>query len=53
MKIGFMGLGLMGRGMAGRLLEAGHTVTVYNRSAAPAEALRARRAGRGVAARVM
>lgn len=42
MKIGFMGLGLMGRGMAGRLLEAGHAVTVYNRSAAPAEALRAR-----------
>lgn len=42
MKIGFIGLGSMGRGMAGRLLEAGHDLTVYNRSAAPAAALQAR-----------
>ena len=32
MKIGFIGLGHMGAGMAARLCEAGHTVTVFNRS---------------------
>ena len=32
-KIAFLGTGLMGAGMAGRLLHAGHEVTVYNRSA--------------------
>jgi 3-hydroxyisobutyrate dehydrogenase-like beta-hydroxyacid dehydrogenase len=42
MKIGFMGLGQMGRGMAGRLLDAGHELIVYNRNAAAAEPLRAR-----------
>lgn len=42
MKVGFIGLGLMGRGMAGRLLDAGHALTVYNRSRAAAEAFRAR-----------
>jgi 3-hydroxyisobutyrate dehydrogenase len=35
----------MGRAMAGRLLEAGHRLTVYNRSAAKAEPLRQRGAG--------
>jgi 3-hydroxyisobutyrate dehydrogenase-like beta-hydroxyacid dehydrogenase len=39
MKLGFIGLGQMGRGMAARLIEAGHDVTVYNRSAGPAESL--------------
>lgn len=43
--IGFCGLGRMGRLMAGRLLDAGHQVTVWNRSAGPAEEL----AGRGAA----
>lgn len=40
MKVGFIGLGQMGRAMAGRLLEAGHELTVYNRSRAAAEPLR-------------
>ncbi len=31
-KIGFLGLGMMGSGMASCLLEAGHDVTVWNRS---------------------
>ena len=39
MEIGFIGLGNMGRGMAANLVTAGHTVTVYNRSPAKAEAL--------------
>jgi 3-hydroxyisobutyrate dehydrogenase-like beta-hydroxyacid dehydrogenase len=48
MKIGFLGLGNMGSHMARRLLEAGHEVTVWNRSPGPAEALAA--AGATVAA---
>jgi len=32
MKVGFIGLGQMGHGMASNLLQAGHDVTVYNRS---------------------
>ncbi len=32
MRVGFVGLGRMGIGMAGRLLDAGHDVTVYNRT---------------------
>ena len=39
MKIGFVGLGQMGRAMAGRLIEAGHELIVYNRSQGPARAL--------------
>src|SRR5512145_3307030 len=39
MEIGFLGLGGMGRGMAGRLVEAGHRVRVWNRSAGPVEEL--------------
>jgi len=42
MNVGFIGLGQMGQAMAGRLLEAGHELTVYNRSSAAAEALRGR-----------
>jgi 3-hydroxyisobutyrate dehydrogenase-like beta-hydroxyacid dehydrogenase len=32
MKVGFVGIGRMGEVMAARILEGGHTVTVYNRS---------------------
>ena len=32
MKVGFVGLGQMGTGMAASLLQAGHELTVYNRS---------------------
>jgi 3-hydroxyisobutyrate dehydrogenase-like beta-hydroxyacid dehydrogenase len=39
MNVGFIGLGRMGAGMAANLLQAGHSVTVYNRTAAKAEAL--------------
>ncbi|HVL34648.1 MAG TPA: NAD(P)-dependent oxidoreductase [Burkholderiales bacterium] len=42
MNVGFIGLGQMGRAMAGRLLEAGHRLTVYNRSAAAAQAFAGR-----------
>jgi len=45
MKVGFIGLGQMGREMAGRLLDAGHELTVYNRSRAAAESFRSRGAG--------
>jgi len=37
--IAFLGLGNMGQGMAGRLLDAGYQLNVYNRTAARAEAL--------------
>jgi 3-hydroxyisobutyrate dehydrogenase len=37
--IGFLGLGIMGLSMAKRLLEAGHKVTVYNRTASKAAPL--------------
>ena len=36
-KIAFLGLGVMGAPMAGHLAEAGHSVTVYNRTAAKAD----------------
>lgn len=39
MRIGFIGLGQMGSAMAANLLKAGHDVTVWNRSAAKADAL--------------
>ena len=45
--VGFIGLGIMGISMARRLIEAGHKVTVYNRTAskaAPLVALGARQA---------
>ncbi|MCP9482096.1 NAD(P)-dependent oxidoreductase [Shimia sp. CNT1-13L.2] len=37
-KVAFLGLGVMGYPMAGHLQKAGHDVTVYNRTAAKAEA---------------
>ncbi len=39
MQIGFIGLGPMGEPMATRLLEAGHALHVFNRTAARADAL--------------
>src|SRR5258708_22566743 len=41
-KLAFSGLGRMGHGMAGRYLDAGFTVAVWNRSKAKAEDLIAR-----------
>ncbi len=38
-RIGFIGLGLMGQPMSRRLLEAGHPLTVWNRTAEKATAL--------------
>ena len=38
-RLGFIGLGIMGRGMAANIIEAGHTLTVWNRTAAKAEGL--------------
>jgi 3-hydroxyisobutyrate dehydrogenase len=38
-KIGFVGLGIMGSGMARNLIEKGHAVTVWNRTASRAEYL--------------
>jgi 3-hydroxyisobutyrate dehydrogenase-like beta-hydroxyacid dehydrogenase len=38
-RIGFIGLGRMGEAMAGRLLAAGHAVTVFNRTASKARPL--------------
>jgi 3-hydroxyisobutyrate dehydrogenase/2-hydroxy-3-oxopropionate reductase len=37
-KVAFLGLGVMGYPMAGHLARAGHSVTVYNRSSAKAQA---------------
>lgn len=37
MKVAFIGLGVMGYPMAGHLAQAGHEVTVYNRTTAKAE----------------
>lgn len=39
MNVGFIGLGQMGAAMAASLVKAGHTVTVYNRTAAKTQAL--------------
>jgi 3-hydroxyisobutyrate dehydrogenase len=41
-RVAFIGLGRMGHGMAGRYLDAGFTVTLWNRSRAKAEDLVAR-----------
>lgn len=41
MDVGFVGLGQMGQAMALNLIKAGHSVTVYNRTRAKAEALAA------------
>ena len=48
-KLAFIGLGVMGHPMAGHLKAAGHDVTVYNRTAAKAEAWVAEHGG-GMAA---
>jgi 3-hydroxyisobutyrate dehydrogenase len=45
-KVAFLGLGVMGGPMAGHLAAKGHEVTVYNRTAARAEAWVARHGGR-------
>ena len=44
-KVAFLGLGVMGFPMAGHLAAAGHDVTVYNRTAAKAEAWAAKHGG--------
>ena len=44
-KIAFLGLGVMGFPMAGHIAAAGHDVTVYNRTAAKAEAWVAQHGG--------
>ncbi|MCC7369754.1 MAG: NAD(P)-dependent oxidoreductase [Chloroflexi bacterium] len=41
-RVAFLGLGAMGRPMAANLLEAGHPLTVWNRTASRAEPLTAR-----------
>ena len=48
-KVAFIGLGVMGYPMAGHLALAGHEVTVYNRSAAKAQAWSAEFGGRPAA----
>jgi len=40
-RLGFIGLGIMGRGMAANLIEAGHEVTVWNRTESKTSALNA------------
>lgn len=45
-KVAFLGLGVMGYPMAGHLAAKGHEVTVYNRTAAKAEAWVAEHCGR-------
>jgi len=42
MNVGFIGLGMMGEPMAGRLLDRGHRVIVYNRTRAKADGLLSR-----------
>lgn len=42
MRIGFIGLGIMGQPMAGNLLDAGHRLSVYNRTPEKARPLVAR-----------
>lgn len=41
-KVGFVGLGVMGQPMAGHLLEAGNSLTVWNRTPAKSEPLRSK-----------
>jgi 3-hydroxyisobutyrate dehydrogenase len=48
-RVAFLGLGVMGAPMAGHLAAKGHEVTVYNRSAAKAEAWVARHGGTSAA----
>ncbi|MGC1520700.1 MAG: NAD(P)-dependent oxidoreductase [Steroidobacteraceae bacterium] len=39
LRVAFVGLGNMGQGMAGRLLDTGHQLNLYNRTASRAQAL--------------
>ncbi len=48
-KVAFLGLGVMGYPMAGHLARAGHTVTVYNRTPAKAQAWAQEFGGRAAA----
>ncbi|MES2718191.1 MAG: NAD(P)-dependent oxidoreductase [Pseudomonadota bacterium] len=48
-RVAFLGLGVMGHPMAGHLARAGHQVTVYNRSAAKAQAWVAEYGGQAAA----
>jgi 3-hydroxyisobutyrate dehydrogenase len=48
-KVAFIGLGVMGYPMAGHIAAAGHEVTVYNRTAAKAEAWAGQHGGRSAA----
>ncbi|OGA98662.1 MAG: oxidoreductase [Burkholderiales bacterium RIFCSPHIGHO2_12_FULL_69_20] len=48
-RVAFLGLGVMGHPMAGHLARAGHQVTVYNRTAAKAQAWAAEYGGRAAA----
>ena len=48
-RVAFLGLGVMGAPMAAHLARAGHSVTVYNRSAAKATAWVAEHGGRSAA----
>jgi 3-hydroxyisobutyrate dehydrogenase len=45
-KVAFIGVGVMGGPMAGHLAKAGHAMTVYNRTAAKAQAWVAKHGGR-------
>ena len=45
-RVAFLGLGVMGHPMAGHLAKAGHSVTVYNRTGAKADAWAAEFGGR-------
>ena len=46
MRVGFIGLGSMGSAMAARLIDAGHELSIWNRSSGPAEQLTRRGAHR-------
>ncbi|NML13903.1 NAD(P)-dependent oxidoreductase [Azohydromonas sp. G-1-1-14] len=48
-RVAFLGLGVMGYPMAGHLARAGHQVSVYNRTAAKAQAWAAEHGGRAAA----
>lgn len=41
MHLGFIGLGHLGKAIAGRLLDCGHALTVWNRTASKAEGIQA------------
>ncbi len=44
MQVGFIGLGHLGKAIAGRLLDSGHTLTVWNRTPAKAEGMKVAKA---------